>query len=76
MPTPPSTAGAVGPPGSDLGREQDDLDATRRKRLGGVLDQDDPLGELTVRWTGGSIEEAAAQAELDRARDEEEEYGG
>ncbi|RJQ73069.1 segregation/condensation protein A [Pseudonocardiaceae bacterium YIM PH 21723] len=40
------------------------------------LDQEDPLGELIVRWTGGSLEEAAAQAEQDLASTEEEEYGG
>ena len=40
-----------------------------------LFQQDDPLGELHVRWTGGTVAEAAAAAEVDRARVEEEEYG-
>ncbi|GAB3582285.1 segregation/condensation protein A [Amycolatopsis endophytica] len=39
------------------------------------FDQDEPLTMLRVRWTGGSVSEAAAAAEQDRARVEEEEYG-
>jgi segregation and condensation protein A len=40
-----------------------------------LFDQDDPLGELLVRWVGGSVEQAQAEAEAARARQEEEEYG-
>ncbi|SDP93674.1 condensin subunit ScpA [Actinopolyspora xinjiangensis] len=40
-----------------------------------AFDQPEPLGELTVRWVGGSAEQARAAAEADRDRDEEEEYG-
>lgn len=36
--------------------------------------QEDPLGDLHVRWAGGSVAEAAAAAEADRERSEEE-YG-
>lgn len=39
------------------------------------FEQEDPLGELVVRWVGGSVEQAREQAEAARARDEEEEYG-
>ncbi|WP_132881363.1 segregation and condensation protein A [Tamaricihabitans halophyticus] len=39
------------------------------------FDQPDPLGELQVSWMGGSQEEAQAQAESDRARADDEEYG-
>ncbi|MDQ0382142.1 segregation and condensation protein A [Amycolatopsis thermophila] len=39
------------------------------------FEQDEPLTMLRVRWTGGSVSEAAAAAEEDRARVEEEEYG-
>ncbi|HET6503132.1 MAG TPA: segregation/condensation protein A [Amycolatopsis sp.] len=39
------------------------------------FDQDEALGVLTVRWIGGSVEQAAAAAEVDRAGVEEEEYG-
>ncbi|GLY70146.1 segregation and condensation protein A [Amycolatopsis taiwanensis] len=41
------------------------------------FDQDEALGVLTVRWTGGSVEQAreAAAAAGDPAADEEEEYG-
>ncbi len=40
------------------------------------FDQDEALGELRVRWTGGSAEEAADDAERDRAAgQEDEEYG-
>ncbi|MQA09735.1 MAG: segregation/condensation protein A [Pseudonocardiaceae bacterium] len=37
--------------------------------------QPDALGELEVRWTGGSLEQARAEAEADRARVGDEEYG-
>lgn len=42
-----------------------------------LFEQEDPLGELMVRWAGGSVEQAQAQAETDaaRARHDEEEYG-
>ncbi|EIE99732.1 segregation and condensation protein A [Saccharomonospora glauca] len=40
------------------------------------FDQDEALAELRVRWTGGSVEEAADDAERDRAASQEdEEYG-
>lgn len=39
-----------------------------------AFDQEDALGELRVRWVGGSVEQAAAAAEQDRAQTEEE-YG-
>ncbi|EHR62220.1 segregation and condensation protein A [Saccharomonospora cyanea] len=40
------------------------------------FDQDEALAELRVRWTGGSAEEAADDAERDRAAgQEDEEYG-
>ncbi|WP_027944380.1 segregation and condensation protein A [Amycolatopsis taiwanensis] len=41
------------------------------------FDQDEALGVLTVRWTGGSVDQAreAAAAAGDPAADEEEEYG-
>lgn len=39
------------------------------------FDQQDPLGDLQVRWTGGSRDEAAAVAERDEASIEDEEYG-
>jgi segregation and condensation protein A len=39
------------------------------------FDQNEALGVLTVRWTGGSAEQAAQAAEADRAGVEEEEYG-
>jgi segregation and condensation protein A len=38
-----------------------------------AFDQEDPLGELHVRWTGGSVHEAAAAADADTGEDEE--YG-
>ncbi|MGH3436936.1 MAG: segregation and condensation protein A [Sciscionella sp.] len=40
-----------------------------------TFQQDDPLGELRVRWAGGSVEEAVAAAEAERATGDEEEYG-
>ncbi|WP_246127648.1 segregation and condensation protein A [Amycolatopsis rhizosphaerae] len=40
------------------------------------FDQDEALGPLSVRWIGGSLEQATEAAEHDRARvEEEEEYG-
>ncbi|MFJ8693440.1 segregation and condensation protein A [Streptomyces roseolilacinus] len=39
-----------------------------------ALDQDDPLGELTVRWTGGDAE-AAVTDEFDRVVEPEQEEG-
>ena len=39
-----------------------------------AFDQPDALGELQVRWTGGSVEEAKAAAEADLASTEEEEW--
>ncbi|WAL68046.1 segregation/condensation protein A [Amycolatopsis cynarae] len=39
------------------------------------FDQDEALGPLSVRWIGGSLEQATEAAEHDRARVEEEEYG-
>ncbi|MQA62809.1 MAG: segregation/condensation protein A [Actinophytocola sp.] len=35
----------------------------------------DPLGDLRVRWTGGSIEDATASAEQDLVMTDDEEYG-
>ena len=40
-----------------------------------LFEQENPLGDLIVRWAGGSIEQAQADAEAARASDEEEEYG-
>ncbi|MFQ6267177.1 segregation and condensation protein A [Kutzneria viridogrisea] len=40
-----------------------------------LFEQSEALAELTVRWAGGTVEEAAAAAELDRALVDEEEYG-
>jgi segregation and condensation protein A len=37
--------------------------------------QIDPLGDLHVEWTGGTIEDAAAAAESGRSGTDEEEYG-
>lgn len=39
------------------------------------FEQTSALDELHVRWTGGSVEEAATASAADRARTEEEEYG-
>ncbi|WP_433872348.1 segregation and condensation protein A [Saccharopolyspora sp. CA-218241] len=39
------------------------------------FDQEDPLGELVVHWVGGSVEQAQAEADAQRARQDEEEYG-
>ncbi|SHG64283.1 segregation and condensation protein A [Streptoalloteichus hindustanus] len=40
-----------------------------------LFDQEDPLGELRVRWVGGGVEEARAAAEAILASTDEEEYG-
>jgi segregation and condensation protein A len=40
-----------------------------------AFQQVDALGELHVRWTGGSVADAAAAADADRASTDEEEYG-
>lgn len=40
-----------------------------------VFEQPDPLGDLVVRWVGGSAQQARAEADAARNRDEEEEYG-
>jgi segregation and condensation protein A len=40
-----------------------------------LFQQEEPLGELRVRWTGGSVEEAQEAAEADRAGAGDEEYG-
>jgi len=40
-----------------------------------AFQQVDALGELHVRWTGGSVEDATAAADADRASTDEEEYG-
>ncbi|UJW31415.1 segregation/condensation protein A [Saccharothrix sp. AJ9571] len=39
------------------------------------FEQLEALDELHVRWTGGSVEQATVEAEQDRARSEDEEYG-
>lgn len=39
------------------------------------FDQEDPLGNLQVSWAGGSVEQARAEADAQRARQDEEEYG-
>jgi segregation and condensation protein A len=39
------------------------------------FEQPEALGSLSVRWTGGSVEQAGEAAEQDRTRVEEEEYG-
>ncbi|NKQ59119.1 segregation/condensation protein A [Amycolatopsis sp. K13G38] len=39
------------------------------------FEQAEALGALSVRWTGGSVEQAAEAAEQDRASADEEEYG-
>jgi segregation and condensation protein A len=38
-----------------------------------MFDQADPLGELNVRWTGGTVQDIAAAADTDAGEDEE--YG-
>src|SRR5690242_18711601 len=40
-----------------------------------AFQQADALGELHVSWTGGSVADATAAADADRASTEEEEYG-
>jgi segregation and condensation protein A len=41
-----------------------------------LFEQDDPLGELRVNWSGGTVEEAEAAARADRADvQDEEDYG-
>jgi segregation and condensation protein A len=40
-----------------------------------AFQQVDALGELHVRWTGGSVEDATAAANAERASTDEEEYG-
>ncbi|WP_228717733.1 segregation and condensation protein A [Allosaccharopolyspora coralli] len=40
-----------------------------------AFDQENPLGELTVSWEGGSVDQARAEAERLQSSDEEEEYG-
>lgn len=40
-----------------------------------TFEQAEALAELHVRWTGGSVEQATAEAERDRAGGEDEEYG-
>ncbi|MFD0922592.1 segregation and condensation protein A [Saccharopolyspora rosea] len=49
------------------------LELYREKVL--QFEQESPLGELIVRWVGGSVEQAQADAEAQRARQDEEEYG-
>lgn len=40
-----------------------------------LFEQDAPLDELVVRWAGGSVEQARAEADASRAVQDEEEYG-
>ncbi|CAM04479.1 condensin subunit ScpA [Saccharopolyspora erythraea NRRL 2338] len=40
-----------------------------------LFEQESPLGDLSVRWVGGSVAQAQADAEAARASQEEEEYG-
>jgi segregation and condensation protein A len=40
-----------------------------------LFEQDEPLGDLRVTWTGGSVEEARAAAAAARTSTDEEEYG-
>ncbi|SDZ40535.1 condensin subunit ScpA [Saccharopolyspora shandongensis] len=49
------------------------LELYREKVL--QFEQESPLGELLVRWVGGSVTEAQAEADAQRASREEEEYG-
>ncbi|WP_233576069.1 segregation and condensation protein A [Saccharopolyspora rhizosphaerae] len=49
------------------------LELYREKVL--QFEQESPLGELQVTWIGGSLAEAQAAAEAQRASQEEEEYG-
>ncbi|MEU6131171.1 segregation/condensation protein A [Saccharopolyspora sp. NPDC047091] len=49
------------------------LELFREKVL--VFEQEDPLGDLVVRWVGGSLEDARVAADADRRSANEEEYG-
>ncbi|MER5392027.1 segregation/condensation protein A [Saccharopolyspora sp. NPDC002686] len=49
------------------------LELYREKVL--QFEQETPLGELVVRWVGGSVDQAKVDAEAQRASAEEEEYG-
>ncbi|MER7012025.1 segregation/condensation protein A [Saccharopolyspora sp. NPDC000359] len=49
------------------------LELYREKVL--QFEQETPLGELLVRWVGGSLQQAKADAEAQRASHDEEEYG-
>ncbi|RKT90140.1 condensin subunit ScpA [Saccharopolyspora antimicrobica] len=49
------------------------LELYREKVL--QFEQETPLGELVVRWVGGSLEQAKVDAEVQRANEDEEEYG-
>ncbi|MEV0089317.1 segregation and condensation protein A [Saccharopolyspora sp. NPDC003752] len=49
------------------------LELYREKVL--QFEQESPLGELLVRWVGGSVAEAQVEADAQRASQEEEEYG-
>ncbi|MFI0465644.1 MULTISPECIES: segregation and condensation protein A [Saccharopolyspora] len=49
------------------------LELYREKVL--QFEQESPLGELLVRWVGGSVAEAQVEADAQRANQEEEEYG-
>ena len=40
-----------------------------------TFEQEDPLGELLVRWSGGSVEQARVDAEVAQESPEDEEYG-
>jgi segregation and condensation protein A len=49
------------------------LDLYRQQTV--LFTQDDPLGDLHVRWTGGSVAEVTAAAETGADTGEDEEYG-
>ncbi|WP_190823324.1 segregation and condensation protein A [Saccharopolyspora pogona] len=49
------------------------LELYREKVL--LFEQETPLGELVVSWVGGSVTQAQVEAEVQRASQEEEEYG-
>jgi segregation and condensation protein A len=40
-----------------------------------AFDQEDPLGELNVRWTGGTVQDIEASAGTEAGSGEDEEYG-
>lgn len=40
-----------------------------------LFEQDGPLSTLHVRWSGGDVEEARAEADVERAKADDEEYG-